>query len=521
MIAVSSKDGRGSTSSSCRARHNRCDIAADAPSSSCSVGPGLGVDSGRHDVLSVRGAAAQIMTHPGNLHFYELCEGRYDDWFQATNERRRAICAEVVEAISAKGGTFRKKTGGKMKHTDALEKTRDRMRQIGRPKVRPPEEGFGPEDVVFTRGTANYSYPGNAKWRALVDKYISSYYRDLVDEKNLIFGNGPKGATAILLKPQFKKSKTDGRFLKGGAGRRRPLYQHEIADEIVSIIHSRGGKFRDKMLNELTHEEALEKTHSRFKDLKKELVAGTKTLSSLPGFVATKEGSGGAADDDDDDALPSAAASDGVDENAKAAIAAAKIGPSLRSGIFENRSGGLTAVKAVVVKVSEPRALERTKRRKRQKNLKGSRGVKGSVSSSDDDDSFASGMLGSDSNGDSSSDNEGGSDSSTCSETEFENPETAPKCTNKRKQDENREERLKRRKLGIPIPQPRKQTKKKRRKSEERSRSSCPPSPAHHPLSEYELHRLKKIQRNQVKLAELGLMTRDTNGGEKNAHGPA
>ena len=56
----------------------------------------------------------------------------------------------------------------------------------------------------------------------------------------------------------------------------RPSYQNEIVNEIIQIVHSRGGRFLDQAMNELTNKEAAKKTHMRFKDLKRELKCGKR-----------------------------------------------------------------------------------------------------------------------------------------------------------------------------------------------------------------------------------------------------
>ena len=183
-----------------------------------------------------------------------------------------------------------------------------------------------------------------------------------------------------LRAPQFLKSKKDGQFVKGKKGeKRRPAFQYETIDETIRVVHGWGGKFRDERLNELSHEEVVEKTHVRFKDIKKELVAGTRTWSSLPDFMmeneveesvdvvnagifvsaAAEEGDG----DPDKDATDGHATTVSTYNNGR-------VGLSSGSEAFENRSGGFTSVRKVVSSVRELQELKRRNRIERRKNFK-------------------------------------------------------------------------------------------------------------------------------------------------------
>jgi len=165
--------------------------------------------------------------------------------------------------------------------------------------------------------------------------------------------------------------------------------------------------------------------------------------------------------------------------------------------IFTKRSNGFTSVKAVISIATE-----------RLKNLKAC-GIKGEGVSIDDDGSLISAMLDSDNSSDS-----GGEEEQGCAvhgEAEDDHPHMTPKRNNKKQQDYERnqrfQERLERRKRGIITPKPCLEKRKRRRKGKKYECSNSENPPSEHPLSEYELLRLKKIQRNQEKLAELGLLT--------------
>jgi len=81
-----------------------------------------------------------------------MVDDRYEEWSELkSNDRQRGvICRDIVESFLSTGGVFRTKTGEVMDQTVAATKTKDRLRQIAKPKLRPT--GFGEEDVVFTAG---------------------------------------------------------------------------------------------------------------------------------------------------------------------------------------------------------------------------------------------------------------------------------------------------------------------------------------------------------------------------------
>lgn len=211
-----------------------------------------------NDVLTLKGAAAQQTTNPGNLRFYQLCEERFDDYERSSQVKRREICREIATSIVKKhGGVFRKYNGSKMDEKTAVNKTMDRMRQIQKPKIVPPQS-VGAHDVVFKVGAANHLFPGNAKWRALLDKFIHRYWPELFPE------------TAIT-----GVSSTAPAASHPNGIRKRPQYQVQLAHELIDIIEERGGQFRNASLNVISERDAIvHKVHERFKDLKKYIKAG-------------------------------------------------------------------------------------------------------------------------------------------------------------------------------------------------------------------------------------------------------
>lgn len=202
------------------------------------------------------------MTNPGNLYFYQLCEESYDEYtstkaptstgLNEDSDKRVAICTKIVDAVLATGGVFHKPDGSTLSKKEAIAKTRDRIRQIGLPKIRPV--GIGEHDVVSVRGAAVHLYPGIKNWHILIDGYVLSYFAELVD-KNGVY------VEALDTKEQRDSNKEE---------------KKEIVQEIISIVQKRGGKFRDASLNELSNKEAIEKTKNRLKDLKKLLKNGKR-----------------------------------------------------------------------------------------------------------------------------------------------------------------------------------------------------------------------------------------------------
>lgn len=440
----------------------------------------------RKDVIMAKGAAAQTMTNPGNLYFYQLCDDRYDEFslLVGWDPKRREIAEEIVDAIIESGGVFRTRSGGVMTRVAAIDKARDRLRQISKPKIRP--SGFGPNDVVAVQGAAFHLYPGNAKWHELLDRYVLTYFRDYKK------GNGYRSHQPRNAKGKFRKGK--------GYNYNRPPHQYEIVDETIRIIHDLGGKFLDGRLNELSHQEAAQKTHNRFKDLKKHLIAGTRSFVHYDGVPVKNEGL------QFDNRLFAGARDPAESEDNNDMQAC---GNTCLSGadMFRKRLGGFTSVKAVVSSEQELRTLrrrrmrERSMKRKKKPKLTSQQSGKNSGSVKDDS-SFDSAMLDSDGSLDNSDDEDsfvgdGGHD-------------MTPTCVNKQTQDDDRATRLERRRSGIvkhQQPADEKQAKPKRRmRSRERGQDRpSSPEPAH-PLSEYELKRLDKIKRNQAKLKELGLL---------------
>ncbi|KAL7446896.1 hypothetical protein ACHAXM_011678 [Skeletonema potamos] len=203
-----------------------------------------------HDVLYLKGAASQQTTHPGNLNYYALCEERFDEWsvLDCDDPKRKQICIEIVKIILQRGGVFHKASGGAMDIKAAVEKTSSRFRQIAKPKLRPHTGMYGENDVVFVRGARNHMYPGNAKWRTLLDGYAQRYHREM--------------------------KKLDEQCKSFYPAQTRPEYMNEVVEETVSIIKSRGGRFLDEKLKPLSHDVIIVKTHARFKDMKKEIKTG-------------------------------------------------------------------------------------------------------------------------------------------------------------------------------------------------------------------------------------------------------
>lgn len=489
------------------------------------------------DVLYAKGAAAQTSTNPGNLLFYKLCEERYDEYTtlaKNNDPHRHVVAGEVVDAITATGGKFRKQTGGVMNRADAIKKTTDRFRQIAKPKLRPT--GFGDDDVVFAKGAANFLYQGNAKWRQLCDGYVLSYYRDLVDEDGNVILDGKKKnvdttmGTLVCSQQDSKhqRQSKNGKFKKGNKlfKRTRPQYQYEIIDEIINIIHGRGGVFRDEMLNVLSNEDAGARVHARFKDLKKQLLAGTRIFAPRDNkelVVKTEDHGDGSTQCIVPDRTISSTTEPTTDNNKKADGSSATI---TGTDIFHHRLGGFTSVRVTVRSINEKKALERKERSERRRNRrkmrptrcrgKSTRGT-GCSDDDDDDDSFQSNLLDSDNDSISSGDGDDGYRNEDDAESE---KRVMEQKISKQKQDKEREERLKRRKSGIVNQQPPVETMKPKQRRQRAIQSADEESSTqgnddNHPLSEYEMYRLEKIKRNEDKLAELGLLNKKRKREEK------
>lgn len=462
-----------------------------------------------NDVLYAKGAAAQTMSNPGNLYFYQLCEEHYDEYMKLDpdDQQRKVIALSIVDKIIAKGGKFHSPSGAALTKKAAVGKTQDRMRQISKPKLRP--SGFGEHDVVSARGAAIHLYPGNAKWHAVVDGYVLSYYRDEIDKN---------GMYDLAKEAQLNKNKK--KFVKKGE-KVKPTYQDDIVEEIISIIHKRGGKFCNERLKEMSHKEVVAKMHNRFKDLKKALKNCKTFAPHTDDAIAAMKKEGGGAD------LSSA------DDT--------KVKTESGTEIMRNRSGGFSSVKNTVSSVYEMRAY---KQKRSRENRKRPKGMKYETFEVEDDGSYNSDMLvdesedeGEEEDSDDnlavedydSEDNnmaddyikkkaekkaeralkrkikkaaeEYDSDDSMAAEYAKEKAERAAK---RKQAANNREARAKRRRSGIPLPPlptPVKKKKKVAKKKKEEEAEKVPEPP----LSEYELKRLEKIQRNKERLASLGL----------------
>lgn len=142
----------------------------------------------------------------------------------------------------------------------------------------------------------------------------------------------------------------------------RPSYQNEIVNEIIQIVHSRGGRFLDQAMNELTNKEAAKKTHMRFKDLKRELKCGKRQF--VPHTSAALEAMRGEVSGSN----------------------AAKIGgdsPNVEGAhvYLQKRMGGFSSVKNTVASKVELRKVARPKKavtrpKKRKKTINNASGRK-------------------------------------------------------------------------------------------------------------------------------------------------
>mmetsp|Transcript_31863 Transcript_31863/g.54359 ORF Transcript_31863/g.54359 Transcript_31863/m.54359 type:complete len:594 (+) Transcript_31863:108-1889(+) len=490
-----------------------CKVSSEDDSKESSNGDNKGSSNdGSNDVIYARGAAAQTTTHPGNLYFYQLCEERHDE-FAALDvkdtQSRKKIMADIVDKIMESGGKFRNQNGGVLPRRAAMEKTRDRLRQISKPKFRPT--GFGENDVVFCRGAALFLYPGNARWRDLVDGHARAYFYNLLPD-----GTDPK-ATDII---KFRKK--NGKFKKGNTVyRMKDRFPHrtEIAEKIMQIIHDRGGKFLDADHDEVCREEVLMKIHSRFKDLKKDFLSGKRPFLSFNDTVDKDEEK---ALEDGEGSVWATVSSDGTDGNNNDGVVDNTMRTSefiMNRKILTNRKGGFTTVKNTFNTVRELRQWEKDRSRKRSKKLKMSKQSsqrKRKIIDESEDDSFEGDDDVDSDSGDESSDDE--SDESLDDDDQDAEKEMEAKRIKKEKQDADREARLKRRKSGVasqyqPQDPPKKKarrhskSKKKEEEEEEEEEEEKDEAPVPEPpLSDYEKYRLEKIRRNKQKLAELGLL---------------
>jgi hypothetical protein len=402
-----------------------------------------------HDVLYLKGAASQQTTHPGNLNYYALCEERFDEWsvLDCDDPKRKQICIEIVKIVLQRGGVFHKASGGAMDIKAAVEKTNNRFRQIAKPKLRPHTGLYGENDVVFAKGARNHMYPGNAKWRTLLDGYAQSYHRDM---------------------EKIEEQRKANPF---GTAQTRPEYMDEIVEETVSIIKSRGGRFLDEKLKPLSHDVIVEKTHARFKDMKKEIKTG-KLVLNVTKKEQTEDKSSGEAE-----------------------IVAADTSASVKVPTRELVTPGFTSVKATVSSKKERQRIIAKSQRRKGKKFYGNQ-HKDRYEINLDDISIPS---------------------TPSDESEVEENDDAADNDDEGKEEEefkdlSRHERRKRRESGQPAPSrphqltnSNQKTAKKRTRTyqtkKERTRS---PSPEH-TLSEYEQMRLAKMERNHKRLKDLGL----------------
>jgi hypothetical protein len=426
--------------------------------------PSMSYKYSPNDVLTLKGAAAQQTTHPGNLIYYQLCEERFAEYESSSQQQRREICHEIATSIVKKrGGVFRKYNGSKMDEKAAITKTKDRMRQIQKPKIVPPEN-VGEHDVVFKVGAANHLFPGNAKWRALLDKYVQRYWPELFPTSECN-GSTPTATNLADADADANADESAATQHPPNGRKKKPDYQVQLAHELIDIIKERGGKFRNATLTVVTERDAVvRKIHDRFKDLKKYIKAG-KYQS------ATSSRSGGNAETNAD--------------------------------FYVLKRTGCTSAKVTVPHGQEQhihimKANKMRKKKEKQDN-----------DDSDDNDSFDSKMLtdGKDSNDDSDNIHYDSND-------EYYYEEERRKA-NKLGQDEARHERLKRRaeaataspaKNNNSQPLPKRRRRRESNKIKEKLILRLPPVPPDHEISDYERLRFEKMKRNHERLAKLGLL---------------
>ena len=424
------------------------------------------------DVLFLKGAAAQQTKHSANLTYYALCEERYDEYAALPDNHpsKAEICRGIVGEVLRSGGKFRSPTGGTMTHASALQKTKDRMRQIAKPKIRP--DNVNENDVVFTRGANNHLYAGNTKWRLLLDQYVTRFYRDFI-------ANGMKD--------------------REGASKRRPQYQIDIINEVVSIIRKRGGTFRrGETLEALTDDEIIKKNVARFKDLKKELRKGRvfpQCSANATDAIKTEEGSFDASEKDVV-----------VISFATPADLASVSGQSHTRMLSKP---GCTSVKKTVKRAEDLKNLKKETRAKWRRGGDTSRRANGARIQDDDEDSgYDSSMLSSDDD-----ESEGGDAKSDGADSSEEEEFATLTRLSKERRNMDRQERLKRRRLGRPAPvpprlrstaskRPRVLSIQKIKRGEEEEDDDEEEA---YEKSEYEKLREEKIKRNQRRLVELGL----------------
>ncbi|CAJ1962695.1 unnamed protein product [Cylindrotheca closterium] len=412
---------------------------------------------GENDVLTLKGAAAQQTTHPGNITYYKLCEQKYPEYAkEESSVVRRNICIEIVKKITNEhGGVFRKYNGAKMDAAAAVNKTMDRFRQIRKPKIVAPKS-VGENDVVFKVGAANHLFPGNAKWRLLLDQHVHSYWPELFPASNNGLSNDSRSGkddveteTEIETEIQQESIESAWKRVRG----QRPYYQVEISHKLIDIIEDRGGKFRNAALNVMEEREGvLTKIHERFKDIKKYIKNGTYQSPVISNKNLDQNGNGGD-------------------------IANAE-------SFYVIKRTGCTSTKATVIhsehhEHGSSAAAWASKKNKRRKK-KESEDV-----------------------GDASSD-EGGSHGSLDSMESFDDNTTFPKRS--KEQAQARRERAHRRKEAIQNRKSDQETKPKaKRKRKKKPNGLLPPELPDHEMSDYEKLRFEKMQRNYNRMVSLGL----------------
>ena len=283
-------------------------------------------------------------------------------------------------------------------------------------------------------------------------------------------------------------------------------------------MHARGGKFRNESRAELSHKQAVDKTYLRFKDCKvllksgkKKFVDATKVKVEEIAVGSADVASANAASSLNNDAVMKKE-EDGKDGLPDNHIAATITGTT----IFQKRLGGFSTVHATVSTRNDMLAYKRGKGRVRRGGwTKGewanqhssSRGTKRKYDSDDDEESFHSDML---SDGDKEDGDGDDNDDSSLENGEEDNngnmsdSSEDERVVSRKRAANNRAERTKRRQSGIPSqhePPSNKTPKKKKTVPPPKEEEAAPD----HPLSEYEMYRLEKIQRNKAKLAALGL----------------
>jgi hypothetical protein len=250
--------------------------SADTPPNvTATVTATVGYKYSTNNVLTLKGGAAQQTTHPGNLYYYGLCEEYYPKYQACLQEndndeneiqRKRSVekvCNAVVEKVQQNGGgIFRNYKGRPMQHKQAVEKTRDRFRQIARPKRVAPTS-VSQNDVVWVVGGTNHLFEGNTKCRELIDSYVTKYW--------------PNVYTTSTTDTRVEDEDEDD---PPSPKRSIPQYQLDIIEEIVDTIHKTGGRFLGYSLRPLSSAAVKEKIHKRFRDLKRMHLRNTTTTTT-------------------------------------------------------------------------------------------------------------------------------------------------------------------------------------------------------------------------------------------------